>query len=68
MNLKVGDPVIVSSYFVTQNIANHPTHYKNGYIKEIFELDGATAYRVDLKKVDGLVVVIYFHIYPKLLN
>jgi hypothetical protein len=40
MNLKVGDPVIVSSYWLK------PSHYKNGYIKEIFELSGATVYRV----------------------
>jgi hypothetical protein len=41
MNLKVGDPVIVSSYWLKPS-----SHYKNGYIKEIFELSGATVYRV----------------------
>jgi len=48
MNLKVGDPVIVSSYWLKPS-----SHYKNGYIKEIFELDGATAYRVDFYNEEG---------------
>jgi hypothetical protein len=47
MNLKVGDPVIVSSYWLK------PSHYKNGYIKEIFELSGTTAYRVDFYDESG---------------
>jgi len=48
MNLKVGDPVIVSSYWLKPS-----SHYKNGYIKEIFELSGATTYRVDFYNEEG---------------
>jgi hypothetical protein len=47
MNLKVGDPVIVSSYWLK------PSNYKNGYINEIFKVDGKTVYRVDFYDESG---------------
>lgn len=40
MNLKVGDPVIVYKPIWMNKV------HKNGYVNEIFEVDGITVYRV----------------------
>jgi hypothetical protein len=40
MNLKVGDPVIVYKPIWMNKV------HKNGYVNEIFELDGIMVYRV----------------------
>jgi hypothetical protein len=46
MNLKVGDPVIVYKPIWMNKV------HKNGYVNEIFEVDGITVYRVYLNETD----------------